>query len=174
MDVSIGALAARALDIVVPAVVLGAGATAGMDLWAAALRRGWGVSSLDYALLGRWIGHIARGRFRHENIGRAAPIRHERAIGWTAHYAIGVSFAAVLLAAEGPGWLSAPTVGPSLLVSSVTLVAPFFVMQPAMGAGIAGSRTPRPNITRLRSVATHSIYGLGLYLSACIWSLLAH
>lgn len=161
------------VDIVVPAIALGAGATAGMDLWALALRRGFGIASLDYALLGRLIGHATRGRFRHENIARSAPIRHERVIGWTAHYTIGITFAALLLATAGLDWLAAPTAGPAFLVSSATLIAPFFVMQPAMGAGVAGSKTPRPNVTRLRSVATHSIYGLGLYLSACLWAALA-
>jgi hypothetical protein len=46
------------------------------------------------------------------------------------------------------------------------------VMQPAMGAGIAASRTPRPNLARLRSVVTHTVYGLGLYASAWMWLLL--
>ena len=168
MDINIASRAGGALDFVISAAVLGAGATAGMDLWAAALRRSFGVSSLDYALLGRWIGHFRRGRFRHQKIAQAAPIRHERMIGWTAHYAIGIGFAALLLAAAGIDWLKEPTLTPALLVSSATLVAPYFVMQPAMGAGIAGSRTPRPNVTRLRSVVTHSIYGLGLYVSAWI------
>jgi hypothetical protein len=43
---------------------------------------------------------------------------------------------------------------------------PFFVMQPAMGAGIAASRTPTPWRNRLRSLATHAVFGCGLYLSA--------
>jgi hypothetical protein len=35
----------------------------------------------------------------------------------------------------------------------------------------AGSliRTPKPNVARLRSVATHTVFGLGLYASA--WAL---
>jgi hypothetical protein len=49
-----------------------------------------------------------------------------------------------------------------------TIVAPWFVMQPAMGAGIAGSRTPNPAATRLRNLGTHTVYGIGLYASALI------
>jgi Protein of unknown function (DUF2938) len=150
-----------------PAIVaIGLGATAMMDLWAQFLWRGFRVPSLDYALLGRWIGHSARGRFMHESIGKAAPVRYERIIGWTAHYTIGVAFAALLLGISGPEWLDRPTLVPALTVSSATLIAPFFVMQPAMGAGIAASKTPRPNAARLRSVITHTVYGLGLYASA--------
>jgi len=162
---------ANVVDIIASAVVIGVGATVIMDLWALFLRRGFGVASLDLALLGRWIGHFPRGRFRHGHIGRAAPVRYERLIGWSAHYTIGVGFAAVLLATWGLDWLTRPTLGPALIVSSVTLVAPFFLMQPAMGLGIGASLTPRPNIARLRSVVTHTVYGAGLYASAWIWAI---
>jgi hypothetical protein len=161
------------LSIVGGAAILGVGATAIMDGGALVLRRGFGIASLDLALLGRWIGHLTGGQFRHERIGAAAPIRHERIIGWTAHYTIGVTFAGVLLTIWGVEWLQAPTLLPPLIVSTLTLAAPFLVMQPAMGAGIASSRTPRPNLARLRSVATHTVYGLGLYLAARTWTVLA-
>jgi hypothetical protein len=162
----------HAAEIISSAIVIGAGATAVMDLWAAFLRRCFGVSSLDYALLGRWIGHFPRGRFVHESIGKAASVRYERIIGWSTHYAIGVLFAAALLAIWGLEWARRPTLPPALIISSVTLVAPLFVMQPAMGAGIAASKTPRPNIARLRSIVTHTVYGIGLYLSASLKVLL--
>jgi hypothetical protein len=161
-----------AVAIIAPSIVIGVGATALMDVWAAFLWRCCRVQSLDYALLGRWIGYIPRGRFRHESIGQAAPVRYERVVGWSAHYTIGVVFAALLLAIWGLEWLRRPTLIPPLIVSSATLVAPFLVMQPAMGAGIAASRTPRPNVARLRSVITHTVYGVGLYASAWVWSAL--
>jgi len=160
------------LAIIAPSLAIGAGATAVMDLWAAFLWHFVRVPSLDYALLGRWIGHFSGGRFRHKSIGQAAPVRHEPIIGWSAHYTIGVVFAAPLLAIWGPEWLERPTLVPALTVSSATLVAPFVVMQPAMGAGVAASRTPRPNVARLRSVVTHTVYGLGLYASAWVWAAL--
>jgi hypothetical protein len=53
-------------------------------------------------------------------------------------------------------------------VGTVTVVMPFFVMQPAMGAGVAASRTPTPWINRLRSLLTHAIFGLGMYLAALL------
>lgn len=170
MNLITGSEVAKALSILADACVIGVGATAIMDLWAAFLRRGFGISSLDFALLGRWIGHCARGRFRHHSIGQAVPVRHERVIGWSTHYTIGIGFAALLLAMAGVEWVKQPTLGPPLLVSAVTLIAPFFVMQPAMGAGIAASRTPRPNVARLRSVVTHTVYGVGMYATAWIWT----
>ena len=160
------------VEIIPYAVVIGIGATAVMDSWALFLRRGYGVASLDLALLGRWIGHFPRGRFVHASIGKAPPVPYERIIGWSAHYGIGILFAAVLLALWGLEWARRPTLAPALIISSVTLAAPFLVMQPAMGAGFAASKTPRPNIARLRSVVTHTVYGIGLYLSAWVRALL--
>jgi hypothetical protein len=41
-------------------------------------------------------------------------------------------------------------------------------MQPAFGFGIASSKLPNPNLLRLKSLGTHLIYGLGLYVSAIL------
>ena len=51
---------------------------------------------------------------------------------------------------------------------TITVVVPFLVMQPAMGARIAASRTPAPWNNRLRSLLNHAIFGVGLYLSAVL------
>jgi DUF2938 family protein len=156
----------EAIDLLVRGVVMGVAGSAAMDVWSAVLRRRFGISTLDYRLLGRWIGHFARGRFSHERIGSAEPVPGERALGWLAHYAIGVTFALLLLAIWGSGWAHSPTIWPALAVGIGTIVAPWFVMQPAMGAGIAGSRSPNPTATRLRNLGTHTVYGIGLYAAA--------
>ena len=59
-----------------------------------------------------------------------------------------------------------------MIVGLVTLVAPFFIMQPGMGLGIAASKTPNPNAARLKSIASHMVYGIGLYGSALLSTLL--
>ena len=154
------------LEILARGVVMGVGGAVLMDAWAVFARRVLNVQGLDYAMLGRWIGHIPHGRFAHERIAAAAPVRGERPLGWAAHYSIGIVFALALLAARGLDWAHSPTILPALLVGVGTVAAPWLVMQPAMGAGIAGSRTPDPRATRLRNLATHVVYGLGLYGSA--------
>ena len=58
--------------------------------------------------------------------------------------------------------------GAALLVGVVTVAAPFLLMQPGMGAGIAASRTPRPAIARVHSLLNHLAFGAGLYLSALL------
>ncbi|MGF6172599.1 DUF2938 domain-containing protein [Ensifer sp. 4252] len=159
-------------DLVLRAFLIGIGATAVMDLWAVALKRLLDMPSLDYGMVGRWIGHFPQGRFMHQRIVAAAPVRGERLIGWTAHYAIGIVFAGLLLLIWGHDWATRPTLGPALIIGLMTVVAPFFLMQPGMGAGIAASKTPSPNIARLRSLLAHAIFGLGLYLSALVLSIL--
>jgi hypothetical protein len=111
----------------------------------------------------------------HDDIHRAAPVRGEAILGWLAHYAIGVIFAAMLLAIWGLGWAENPTLLPALIVGVATVVAPFFILQPALGAGILASKTPKPNVARLRSIFVHCSFGIGLYLSALFWAIvLAH
>ena len=161
-----------AIEVLVRGVLMGVGAAALMDAWALFSRRAFGIQGLDYAMLGRWIGHLPRRRFYHERIASSDPVRGERALGWGAHYAIGIAFALLLLAITGLDWTRSPTIGPPLLVGVGTIVAPWFVMQPAMGAGIAASRTPNPRAARLRNLATHVVYGLGLYLSAVALTIL--
>jgi hypothetical protein len=152
---------------VVRVVLVGIGATLVMDVWTAVLKA-LGVPTLNYALVGRWIGHLRRGKLTHESIGKAAPIQGESALGWAIHYAVGIAFAAAAVMLGGTSWLQAPALGSAMAVGVATVVFPLFVMQPAMGAGIAGLRTPTPLKNALRSLATHAIFGCGLYLSAAV------
>lgn len=144
------------------------GATFFMDLWAVLQKRIFGVPPLDYALVGRWIGHLWRGHARHASIAAAPSIRREAALGWLAHCAAGVLFAALLLAVCGLGWAREPTPGPALLVGVAALAAPFLILQPGMGAGIAARKAARPNISRFRSLVAHVSFGIGLYAAARI------
>ncbi len=153
------------MNILVSTFLVGAGATAVIDLWAIARKRLFGTPPPDYGLVGRWLAHMARGRFRHDSIVAAQPVHGERQIGWTAHYLIGISFAAILPGVWGLAWIHHPTIGPALVVGIGSVAAPFLVMQPGMGAGIAASRTPRPAAARIQSLVTHAIFGLGLYAS---------
>ncbi|MCC8965522.1 DUF2938 domain-containing protein [Bradyrhizobium sp. Pear76] len=154
---------AETVDYLVSAMLIGTGATIVMDIWGMVRTRLLGIPSLDYALVGRWLGHLASGRLRHDRIAASPQVAGERAIGWTAHYLIGIGFAGVLLAIFGLDWARQPTIGPALMVGIGSVAAPFLIMQPALGAGIAASRTPKPASARLQSLATHAVFGFGLY-----------
>ena len=156
---------------VLEVVAVGAGATAVMDAWIAALAR-LGVRGLDLALVGRWLGYLVRGKWSHDAIAKAPPVAHERALGWLVHYAVGIAFAALLVALFGRGWLRDPTFVPALAVGVATGVAPWLVLQPAMGAGYFASKTPKPLSNCARSLASHAVFGAGLYLTALLVDLL--
>lgn len=151
---------------VLGAILVGLGATAVMDLWNLFLKRAFGVASLDYRLLGRWILHMPEGKFRHEKIGAAAARKFEGAVGWSAHYSIGAVFALGLVVLTSGGWLERPTLLPALAYGVATVVFPYFLLQPALGFGVAASRTPKPMPARLKSLMTHAVFGVGLYLAA--------
>ena len=147
------------------ALLIGVGATAVMDAWLVLLQR-LGVPTLNFAFIGRWVGHLLRGQVAHAAIAKAAPVRGELAWGWLTHYAVGAIFAGVLLSFQGAAWVHSPTLLPALALGVGTVAAPLLVMQPAMGAGFAASRTPTPLKNCLRSLANHTVFGFGLYLSA--------
>jgi hypothetical protein len=148
-------------------IIIGIGATIVFDLWLLLLKR-MGVKTMNMAFIGRWAGHLAQGRFAHDSIAAAQAVNGEHALGWLVHYATGVAFAGALVAVAGQGWLHAPSIGPALAVGIATVGAPLFVMQPSMGLGVASSKTPTPLKNFLRSVANHTVFGLGLYLSALL------
>jgi hypothetical protein len=150
-------------DVLASAIAIGAGATAFMDLAVLVRKHSFGTPSADYALVGRWLTHMPRGRFIHRPIAASPAMRGERAIGWIAHYGTGVLFAGVLLAIAGEGWVRHPAVLPALAVGIGSVAAPFLLMQPGMGLGAAARLTPHPVAARLRSLVTHLLFGVGLY-----------
>ena len=149
------------------AVVIGTGATLVMDLWNLLLKRVFGILSLDYCLLGRWLRHMPEGRLRHASITAAPRKPHECTVGWAAHYSIGIVFAIGFVLLTSGDWLARPTVLPALLYGIATVVFPLFVMQPSLGLGVAASRTSNPARARLKSLVTHCVFGFGLY----VWAL---
>lgn len=160
------------LDFALHALLIGVGATAILDLWALLQHAAWGVPKANWALVGRWVGYFPRGQFIHKSIAQAAPVPGEHLIGWTAHYLVGIVFAGVLLALFGLQWAEHPTLLPALIVGVLSVAAPYFILQPGMGAGIAASKTPKPNLARMRSLISHSVFGLGLYGAGLFWAVL--
>ncbi len=155
---------------IVGAIAIGIGATAFMDLWNLFLKRAFNIPSLNYCLLGRWIRHMTTGTFRHRSIAAAPQRSFECQTGWLAHYTIGVVFALVFLFLMSRDWLARPTFLPALFYGIATVVFPFFIMQPSLGLGVAASRTPKPMQARLKSLLTHTVFGVGLYVSALVVS----
>ena len=154
------------MEFIIRSLVIGIGATALFDLWGLALHLAFGLPAPAWGMGGRWFAHVARGQVWHADIARSPAVAGEAAIGWIGHYAVGVVYAAALLAIWGLGWATAPTLAPALIVGVVTISAGWFLMSPGMGGGIAASKAPNPTKARAMGLLAHVVFGLGLYLSA--------
>ena len=80
----VGILATVTMDVV-----------AMMALWLGIAGRGPRRTGPD--LIGRWVGYLLRGKFRHMDILQTPPLRGELALGLVAHYLIGIALTLVYL-----------------------------------------------------------------------------
>jgi hypothetical protein len=138
-------------------------ATGLADLWQQILSRVVYLPRANWRLVGRWVGWMPRGVFRHRHIGDATVIRGEQVIGWVFHYCIGIVYAGVYLFIVDGLANAEPSLVSALLFGIVTVTAPFFLMQPALGFGVmarhAGNRLQILFVT----VTTHMVFGIGLF-----------
>jgi hypothetical protein len=150
----------------ISSIVIGLGATLTFDLWALFLKRAFKITPSNICLVGRWLRYMPAGIFKHSNIASTPPQSAECTVGWIAHYMIGTTFAIAFIALVGSNWLQHPTLIPAIVFGVVTVLAPFFIMQPSFGFGFAASKAPNPTQARLRSLMNHTAFGAGLYLFA--------
>jgi hypothetical protein len=153
-------------------ILIGVGATAVMDLWCLLRKYLLSIPPTNWGMVGRWVAHMRKGKFHHVAIAESNAIRGEQLIGWAVHYLIGIGYAALLVIVFGNAWIDNPAIVPALALGISTVVAPFFIMQPGMGAGIAASKMPKPNSARLHSLINHAVFGFGLFLSALVVKLI--
>ena len=149
-------------------VAVGVIATLAMDLWQQCLQA-MGIRAGSWGLVGRWVAGFPRGVFVNQQVAAAPRVRGEVAIGWAFHYAVGIAYAALYLATMRLGFGSPPTFISALLFAIALLVAPWFIMQPALGMGFMATCTPNPAAIRAVNVSVHAIFGLGLYLGVLVW-----
>ncbi|MCI5098313.1 MAG: DUF2938 domain-containing protein [Rhodobacteraceae bacterium] len=154
------------LDVFAASVAAGIGATVLMDLFAVARVRFTGQPGMNWALVGRWVAHVVRGRWVQQHPVKALPVPGEGVLGWLFHYASGIALALGLTALAGPDWLSAPRPVWVVLYGMATVIVPMCSLQPGMGMGFAARLTPQPWLARRRSLTTHFVFGVGLYISA--------
>ncbi len=59
-------------------------------------------------LVGRWFWHLRHGQIFHDNISDAKPYKHEVALGWIGHYAVGILYGVIFAIYGGAEWFSDP------------------------------------------------------------------
>jgi len=153
-------------------IFIGIGATMTFDLWGLFLKHAFKIPPSNFCLVGRWVLYMPEGIFRHSNIGSAHQKSAECTVGWITHYLTGVTFAVGFVAFMGSNWFQHPTLIPALIFGIITVSAPFFIMQPALGLGVAASKSSNPAQARVRSLINHIVFGFGLYVFGSLARLL--
>lgn len=153
--------------VLINSIILGTIATVIFDGWLFCQKL-MGRRILNFALLGRWIGHFKQLKFVHKRIAEAPAIPSEFMIGLIAHYAIGIGIAALLLLGFHEQWLLTPDIDAALAVGACTVAFPLLIMQPGMGGGLAFANTATPFKNCLNSLLNHMVFGLCLYLAAML------
>ena len=155
-------------ELILRTLLMGVLATLSMDILGQILKFGFKIPPANWTLIGRWFATLPRGVFFHADITQSPSLPFETAIGWIAHYAIGIFYAAILLVVMGPDWLQAPTFWPALVIGWVTVGAGWFILQPGMGAGWAASKRANKWQIRGLNILAHTIFALGLYAGALL------
>ena len=150
------------------AIPIGLGATLVFDLWGLFLKYTFQIPPSNVCLVGRWLRYMPGGTFKHSNISASPQKSAECVVGWIAHYTIGITFAVIFVVLAGNSWLEHPTPIPAIAFGLITVLAPFYIMQPLFGLGFAASKTPNPTQARLRSLMNHAAFGVGIYLFALL------
>jgi hypothetical protein len=143
------------------------------DLWQYLLQTVAGLPPAPWGLAGRWVAWFPRGVFVHRPITATPAVHGEVAIGWVFHYAVGIAYAALYFAIMDAGVGSGPTLVSALVFALALLVAPWFIMQPALGLGFMAARAPKPAAVRTINMSVHAVFGLGLYIGALVARLVA-
>ena len=149
--------------MIVKGLVIGVLATLMMDMWALLLKHGFHVAVTDWAMVGRWVGYFPRGRFFHSPIAASPAIPHERVLGWCVHYATGIVYSLLYLGILQYVLHIGPTLFSAVIFGLTTLVSPWLIMQPGMGAGVFSVNAPKPWTARLKSISMHVVFAAGLY-----------
>jgi hypothetical protein len=150
VDVFVGILATVTMDVVaVIALRLGIA--------------GRGPRRTGPDLIGRWIGYLLRGKFKHTDILQTPPLRGELVLGLAAHYLIGIALTLMYL-----GLLvvthATPTALSAILYGTATTALPWFLMFPSQGMGWLGRNAPGDAHLARVSLFNHIIFGLGIAL----------
>lgn len=151
------------LELLWRGLVIGIAATALMDLWTVVLNRVFGEPKANWAPVGRWFWHLRRGKVFHDSIAASEPYKHELALGWISHYAVGILYGIVFAFIVGDLWFENPTFLPAWIFGIATVAAGWFLLQPGLGIGWAASKAPNPWKVRGLNLAAHTVFALGLW-----------
>jgi hypothetical protein len=140
--------------------IIGVLACASLDLWQRILLIFFKIPTSNWKLVGRWLLRFLKTRSWVQNdLLKNKEMKNELLIGWLFHYFVAIVYALfyyflVKLELLNYGWAD------GLLFGIVSVLVPWFVFMPAMGAGILANRTENPKLACSLAVFSHSIFGV--------------
>jgi len=142
--------------------VAGVVATLVMDVGSALFRKLGITGGVPPALFAKWVAYLGRGQLLHESIVTAPAVPISLPLAMVTHYSIGIVLGIGYVTLSS--WL-APTRGQfwmAVCFGLATSVFAWFLMFPAMGFGVFGTRGPAEFMLFRTSLINHLCYGLGL------------
>jgi protein-S-isoprenylcysteine O-methyltransferase Ste14 len=127
--------------------------------------RAFDSSRVGPRMIGRWAAYLARGRWRHDDIGSEPAIRGELALGMLTHYATGIVLTQAYLELAGATHRR-PSLAAATAYGVATSVLPLLVMFPSMGYGWFGLRSGEAARLNRIMLLGHIAFGLGIGLWA--------
>tara|TARA_B110000879_G_scaffold180406_1_gene237032 strand:- start:6189 stop:6740 length:552 start_codon:yes stop_codon:yes gene_type:complete len=155
----------KIMQFITQAIVIGVAATLAIDMWAVILRTAFNLPTTNWGMVGRWFAYLPRGQFMHRPIGSSKPIKYEHLIGWLAHYAVGIGYAYCYLILVFYVLKDQPSLISAISYGVFTLIAPWLVLQPALGLGLFAKRAESPSTVRAINISIHLIFGAVLYFA---------
>jgi hypothetical protein len=102
----------------------------------------------------------------HTPIGDTAAVQGELALGWAMHYLVGLAYGFAYVGLIVYGLERQPSLLNGLVFGACSVVIPWFILQPGLGIGVMGRKTPRPAIPILNALSNHLVYGVALFAGA--------
>ena len=89
---------------------------------------------------------LPSGKIIHKPISSSSPIRHELILGWGFHYFVGFAYVVIYIFIVYTLFNSSPTLLSASLFGLLTVIAPWFFLQPGLGLGVFARKAPNPNL----------------------------
>lgn len=122
---------------------------------------------IDLAMIGRWAGGLAGGRWRHDDITAEPPMRGELCMGLATHYLTGIVLTQVYVAALRRGGLK-PGPLKATAFGLATSVLPLLILYPSMGYGCCGRRADDARRLLRVMLLGHVAFGAGIGLGTAL------
>jgi len=142
-------------------------ACAVLDLWQRLLLLVAKIPPSNWAMVGRWLVFFLKNRVWVQNdLSEQAPLRNELFIGWGFHYLVAIAYALFYFFLFEQGLMNFKLVD-GLIFGLISVVVPWFLFMPAMGAGILGNKTNNPSLACVVALIAHTIFGgaLGFFFN---------